>query len=145
MAEGKYAQYVNRLKTKGIVNPYYKKQLREPVFFDKTVYPQSPIDLRFLLIYGSGCGFGTGAPLQGNAGSLQMPKDTPHWHDCDEVFLFVGTDPHDLHDLRERWNSGWARGRRQRSMYSPSPQPSSFLSAWCTYPYTSEMSGNRSS
>lgn len=99
MTEGKYAKYVNRLKNKGIVNPYYDKKIREPVFFDKTVYQESPIDLRFLLIYDSGCGFGAGAPLEGNAGGLQMPKDTPHWHDYDEVFLFVGTDPHDFHDL----------------------------------------------
>lgn len=99
MAKGKYAKYVNKLKTKGIVNPDYKKKIREPVFFDKTVYAGSPVDLRFLLIYKSGCGFGCGAPLEGEAGDLQMPKDTPHSHNYDEVFLFVGTDPQDYSDL----------------------------------------------
>lgn len=99
MTEGKYAKYVNKLKPKGIVNPDYQKKIRPPMFFDKTVYPASPIDLRFLLIYKSGCGFGCGAQLTGSAGDLQMPKDTPHSHAIDEIFLFIGADPENASDL----------------------------------------------
>jgi len=99
MAKEKYAKYVNKLKPKGIVNPDYRKKIRPPMFFDKTVYPASPIDLRFLLIYKSGCGFGCGAQLTGEAGGLQMPKDTPHSHSCDEIFLFIGADPENASDL----------------------------------------------
>ncbi|NMA23791.1 MAG: hypothetical protein GX938_09840 [Spirochaetales bacterium] len=99
MSEGKYYKYVNKLGTKGIRNPAYGSLIREPLFFDKTVYENAPIDLRFLLISGSGCGFGIGAQVEGDAGGLQMPRDIPHFHDCDEVFLFVGTDPQDYRDL----------------------------------------------
>lgn len=99
MAEEKYAKYVNRLRTKGIINPSYSTQIREPVFFDGAVFKESLIDVRFLLIYGSECGFGIGAKLDGDASGPQMPKDVPHSHDFDEVFLFVGTDTKDYRDL----------------------------------------------
>jgi len=69
--------------------------------FDDKVY-RAPCWVELFLVYAGGQG--VGVPCLENQpqrdGSIRdMSKGMQHWQDFDELFLFVGTDPHDTLNL----------------------------------------------
>lgn len=97
MAQGKYAKYVRKLEPTGIKHPEYGKKMREPLKFGEKIFPGAKVQVPLQLIYESGCGWGLGLPLENPPGTDIM--DLPHAHDCDEIWLFFGTNPKDNKDL----------------------------------------------
>lgn len=97
MAKGKYAKYLQKLEPTGIKHPEYGKKMREPLKFSEKIFPDAKVQVPIQLICEAGCGWGLGLSLKNPSGIDIM--DLPHAHDCDEIWLFFGTNPKDNKDL----------------------------------------------
>jgi len=102
-SKGKYTELVNRLLlSQTILIPQLRGRVCVPnLMFDDKVY-RAPCWVELFLVYAGGQG--VGVPCLENQpqrdGSIRdMSKGMQHWQDFDELFLFVGTDPHDTLNL----------------------------------------------
>jgi hypothetical protein len=98
---GKYDKYVNELRLwTEVIRPSYRGKMADfSLMFDQKVYPDTSIWVETFHAYAPGSGVGIPGELpiliEGREGGL--PRDAwGHAHDdCDELFLFFGTNPHD--------------------------------------------------
>ncbi|HEX7474580.1 MAG TPA: hypothetical protein VF318_01340 [Dehalococcoidales bacterium] len=103
-SKGKYTELVNRLLlSQTIVLPQLRGRVCVPnLMFDDKVY-RAPVWVEMFLVYAGGQGVGTpsleGMPTQDGKTLFDPTKGMQHWQDFDELFLFVGTDPHDTLNL----------------------------------------------
>jgi hypothetical protein len=102
-SKGKYTQLVNRLLlSQTILIPQLRGRVCVPnLMFDDKVY-KAPVWVELFLVYAGGQGVGTPSmeisPSRGG-GSSDNTKGMQHSQNFDELFLFVGTDPHDTLNL----------------------------------------------
>jgi hypothetical protein len=101
--KGKYNQYVNRMMlSQTILISQLRGRVCTPnLMFDDKSY-RAPCWVELFLVYAGGQG--VGVPCLENQpqrdGKIRdMSKGMQHWQDFDELFLFVGTDPHDTLNL----------------------------------------------
>ena len=97
MANKNYAKYIKALEPTGIKHPEYGKKMREPLKFGDKIFPGANVQVPLQMICEGDCGWGLGLKLENPPGNVIM--DLPHTHDCDEIWLFFGTNPKDNKDL----------------------------------------------
>ena len=68
------------------------------MMLDKHIYPEATQHIEAFIVYGAGTGFGCGTKMEGGLGDMEI-LDAPMWHDTEEIFVFVGTDPNNTKDL----------------------------------------------
>jgi mannose-6-phosphate isomerase-like protein (cupin superfamily) len=104
--KGKYTEFVNRLPlATDRVMSWQRGRVAVPTLvFDQNVYP-APVWVEIFHVYAGGTGVGTPAlepgvpPNPPGSEHLDMTKGFAHAHNFDELFLFIGTDPHDTLNL----------------------------------------------
>ena len=111
--KGLYIKYVNKLPfASDRIFPWMRGRVAVPTLeFDKTVYP-APLWVEIFHIYAGGTGIGVPImeppPLLPVARAMakekgrnidDMMKGGGHSHNYDELFMYVGTDPHDQYNL----------------------------------------------
>ena len=104
--KGKYTPLVNRLQlATDRVFPFHRGRVAVPtLMFDKNVY-RAPVWVEIFHVYAGGSGIGTPTletalpPNPPGAENLDLTKGFGHAHNFDELFLFIGTDPHDTLNL----------------------------------------------
>ena len=101
--KGKFAKYINRLLlSQTILIPELRGRVCVPnLMFDNYVQ-QAPVWIEFFLVYAGGQGVGVPtleyhAPRNGK--QMDWTKGMQHSQNFDELFMFVGTDPHDTLNL----------------------------------------------
>jgi len=99
----KYDKYVNRFVDSLTINRDPKKwdvwdKVTVPMIFNKTHFDEMPIHVESLIIHKAGSGWGLNHPTEGTLGGKEY-KDVPMYHDTDEVYMLIGTDPQNPHDL----------------------------------------------
>jgi hypothetical protein len=105
--KGQYTKYVNKLPfaTDRIFNWQQGRVAVPTLEFDKSVYP-APVWVEIFHVYAGGTGIGVPF-LEGMPKPAEMSDSEPpgmsmgggHAHDFDELFLFIGCDPHDTLNL----------------------------------------------
>ena len=105
--KGLYTEYVNRLPfaTDRIFNWQLGRVAVPTLEFDKTVYP-APVWVEIFHVYAGGTGIGVPfvermpmSPEEHGPKPPVMSGGFGHAHDFDELFLFIGCDPHDTLNL----------------------------------------------
>ena len=103
-SKGKYTELVNRLLlSQTIVLPQLRGRVCVPnLMFDDKVH-KAPVWVELFLVYAGGQGVGTptieATPSQDGKPLFDPTKGMQHSQNFDELFLFVGTDPHDTLNL----------------------------------------------
>jgi hypothetical protein len=99
---GKYTKYVNELTlATDRVFPSHRGRIAVPTLcFDKTIYPEATIWVEIFHVYAAGAGIGI-PTLEPHIlkGARTVSTEGGHAHNIDELFLFIGTDPHDTLNL----------------------------------------------
>jgi hypothetical protein len=100
--KGLYTQYVNELTfaTDRLFPPHRGRIAVPTLMFDKTIYPQTTIWVEIFHVYAAGAGIGIPSlePFVFKGG-VTAYMEGGHAHNFDELFLFIGTDPHDTLNL----------------------------------------------
>ena len=104
--KGLYTGLVNNLPlATDRILPFHRGRVAVPsLMFDKNVYP-APVWVEIYHIYAGGSGVGIPAleaglpPNPPGAENMDLTKGFGHAHNFDELFLFIGTDPHDTLNL----------------------------------------------
>ena len=101
----KYAKYVNDLRLwTELVRPSYRGKIADfPLIFDQKVFPEAKIWIETFHVYAPG----SGAMVPGELPIIVNGEEIPgsgdggqHTHpDYDELFLFFGSNPHDVLSL----------------------------------------------
>jgi hypothetical protein len=101
--KGLYTKYVNEIKfATDRLFPFQRGMVAVPtLMFDKTTYPGAKIWVEIFHVYaaGSGIGLPTLEPVIIKGGAVGGGEGGGHAHDFDELFLFIGLDPHDTLNL----------------------------------------------
>jgi hypothetical protein len=100
--KGLYTQYVNELKlATTIIHPSQRGKVAVPfLLFSKQVVPEATIWVEIFHVYAAGSGVGIPSLEPAIVEGKAMPVGGfGHAHDFDELFLFIGTDPHDTLNL----------------------------------------------
>ncbi len=101
--KGLYTKYVNEVKfATDRLFSYQRGMVAVPtLMFDKNTYPGAKIWVEIFHVYAAGSGIGLPSLeptiIKGNA--VGATEGGGHVHDFDELFLFVGLDPHDTLNL----------------------------------------------
>jgi len=102
--KGLYTKYVNKMPlSRTIVIPQLRGRASVPnLMFDDYVY-RAPVWVEIFHVYAGGSGVGvptleSSPPLPGRE-TMDMSKGMQHSQNFDELFLFIGTDPHDTLNL----------------------------------------------
>ena len=100
MAEGKYAELLIEVKSR-VPAPILAGNTAIPFQFNKHVYPQSPLHIGTFFFYAPGGWLGAGDPMERilPSGEKKVEPQMAHKHTVDELFIFLGTDPHNPEDL----------------------------------------------
>ena len=100
MAKGKYAKYINPIgRALEIDLPPLEGSVTLPLSqFNKGCFPETTHWLEIFYVYAPGGGFALGTSWEGIRGGQKL-LDRPHVHTCDELFVFLGTNPQDPDDL----------------------------------------------
>jgi hypothetical protein len=100
--KGLYTRYVNGLTlATDRVFPSHRGRIAVPtIMFDKTIYP-APVWVEIFHVNAAGAGIGvpTLEPPILKGGRIGGTEGGGHAHNFDELFLFIGTDPHDTLNL----------------------------------------------
>ena len=100
MVEGKYDKYVIREPWCPTIykhDPLVRK-MTAMILMDKHLLKEATHHIEVFTVYGAGAGFGLGGEEEGSL-SGQIVKHKPQKHPFDEIFCYVGTDPHNTNDL----------------------------------------------
>jgi hypothetical protein len=102
--KGLYTKYVNEVKfATDRLFPYHRGKVAVPtLMFDKTTYPDTKIWVEIFHVYASGAGIGLPSlepTLIKGIGAAGGGEGGGHAHNFDELFLFIGLDPHDTLNL----------------------------------------------
>ncbi len=101
--KGLYTKYVNEVKfATDRLFPYQRGMVAVPtLMFDKTTYPDATIWVEIFHVYAAGTGIGLPSlePTILKGGAAEGTEGGGHAHNFDELFLFVGLDPHDTLNL----------------------------------------------
>lgn len=102
---GKYSKYVNNLRLwTEIVRPSYRGKIADfSLIFDQKVFPEAKIWVETFHVYAPGSGVMVPDELPIIVEGKEIPESTKggqHSHpDFDELFLFFGSNPHDVLSL----------------------------------------------
>lgn len=100
---GKYDKYVNELRLwTELIRPAYRGKIADfSLIFDQKVFPEAKIWVENFHIYAPGSGVMVPGELPMIAEGREIPGDgAQHAHpDFDELFLFYGSNPHDVLSL----------------------------------------------
>jgi hypothetical protein len=102
--KGLYTKYVNEVKfATDRLFPYHRGKVAVPtLMFDRTTYPDAKIWVEIFHVYASGAGIGLPSlepTLIKGMGTAGGGEGGGHAHNFDELFLFIGLDPHDTLNL----------------------------------------------
>ncbi|MBA7669033.1 hypothetical protein ES703_77159 [subsurface metagenome] len=101
--KGLYTKYVNEVKfATDRLFPYQRGMVAVPtLMFDKTTYPGAKIWVEIFHVYAAGAGIGLPSlePTIIKGRGAGGTEGGGHAHNFDELFLFVGLDPHDTLNL----------------------------------------------
>ena len=101
--KGLYTEYVNEIKfaTDRLFPSHYGKIAAPTLMFDKNIYPGAKIWVEIFHVYAAGAGIGVPSllPYVFPGGVTGGAEGGGHAHDFDELFLFIGLDPHDTLNL----------------------------------------------
>lgn len=102
--KGLYTKYVNEVKlATDRLFPYHRGKVAVPtLMFDKTNYPDTKIWVEIFHVYASGSGIGLPSlepTIIKGIGAADGGEGGGHAHNFDELFLFIGLDPHDTLNL----------------------------------------------
>jgi len=97
---GKYAKYVNELRLwTELIRPSYRGKIADfSLIFDQKVFPEAKIWVETFHAYAPGSGVMIPGELPIIIEGREVPDDGgQHAHpDFDELFLFYGSNPHDV-------------------------------------------------
>jgi len=103
MENSKYSKYVNKFVDSLTVNrdpvkfPIWGK-VTTPMIFDQRHLKEMPIHVESLTIHKAGGGWGLNQPTEGVLGGEEY-RDLPMYHNTDEIYMLIGTNPENPHDL----------------------------------------------
>lgn len=101
--KGLYTEYVRDLRlASDRIFPSHRGRVSVPsLVFDDSVYPGAPLRVEIFHIFAAGAGTGVPAlePPIFKKSPPGMPAAGGHAHSFDQLFLFLGTDPHDTLNL----------------------------------------------
>ncbi|MGD9142770.1 MAG: hypothetical protein PVG61_02870 [Dehalococcoidia bacterium] len=101
--KGLYTEYVNQIKlATDRVFPSFRGKVATPtLMFDRNIYPGAKIWVEIFHVYAAGAGVGIPSlePYIFTGGITSDTEGGGHAHDFDELFLFIGLDPHDTLNL----------------------------------------------
>lgn len=103
MTKEKYAKYINKMFIEEEIPGSYHKEFEGKIsmhamIFDKSIYESAPFRIEYIFVHGSGTGYGLGTSFEKEIHGKKI-RDLPMTHDCDEIFMFQGTNPQDQHEL----------------------------------------------
>jgi hypothetical protein len=99
---GKYDKYVNELRLwTEVVRPAYRGKISDfTLIWDRKVYPDAPFWVENFHVFAPGAGVGVPGQIPAIVAGGRATGVGGHAHDdCDELFLFLGSDPHDTLSL----------------------------------------------
>lgn len=101
MAESKYANLLHTVKYEGRDEWFSDsdseyRTLFGPGMYCKDTDPNAPIFIDIMQLFKKDTGFGLGATTIMHGEEI---VDTPHKHECPEIFVFCGTDPQHPEDI----------------------------------------------
>ena len=101
--KGLYTQYVNEIKfATDRLFPFQRGTVAVPtLMFDKNIYPEAKLWVEIFHVYAAGSGIGLPGlePVMIEGGMVGGNDGGGHAHDFDELFLYIGLDPHDTLNL----------------------------------------------
>jgi hypothetical protein len=101
--KGLYTQYVNEIKfATDRLFPFQRGTVAVPtLMFDKNIYPEANLWVEIFHVYAAGSGIGLPGlePVIFQGGREGGSEGGGHAHDFDELFLYIGLDPHDTLNL----------------------------------------------
>jgi hypothetical protein len=101
--KGLYTQYVNEIKfATDRLFPFQRGMVAVPtLMFDKNIYPEANLWVEIFHVYAAGSGIGLPGlePVIFQGGREGGSEGGGHAHDFDELFLYIGLDPHDTLNL----------------------------------------------
>jgi mannose-6-phosphate isomerase-like protein (cupin superfamily) len=99
--EKKYAKCVVEIKDPSFQRGLFEGKVTNIFELGTKNYPDSKLWMHSCIAYAPGAGYGCGDDWEKNKpdGTVEKIKASRHRHPHDEVFLFLGTDPHNPWDL----------------------------------------------
>jgi len=101
--KGLYTQYVNEIKfATDRLFPFQRGMVAVPtLMFDKNIYPEANLWVEIFHVYAAGSGIGLPGlePVMLQGGIAGGSEGGGHAHNFDELFLYIGLDPHDTLNL----------------------------------------------
>lgn len=101
--KGLYTDYVNQIQlATDRLFPSHRGKIATPtLMFDKNIYPGATIWVEIFHVFAAGAGIGIPSlePHLFSGGMAGGNEGGGHAHDFDELFLFIGLDPHDTLNL----------------------------------------------
>lgn len=101
--KGLYTEYVNEIKfATDRLFPFQRGMVAVPtLMFDKNIYPGAKLWVEIFHVYAAGSGIGLPGlePVMIQGGMAGGNEGGGHAHDFDELFLYIGLDPHDTLNL----------------------------------------------
>ena len=101
--KGLYTQYVNEIKfATDRLFPFQRGMVAVPtLMFDKNIYPKANLWVEIFHVYAAGSGIGLPGlePVMLQGGIAGGSEGGGHAHNFDELFLYIGLDPHDTLNL----------------------------------------------
>ena len=98
-----YTQYVNEIKfATDRLFPFQRGMVAVPtLMFDKNIYPKANLWVEIFHVYAAGSGIGLPGlePVMLQGGIAGGSEGGGHAHNFDELFLYIGLDPHDTLNL----------------------------------------------
>jgi hypothetical protein len=101
--KGLYTQYVNEIKfAADRLFPFQRGMVAVPtLMFDRNIYPEAKLWVEIFHVYAAGSGIGLPGlePVMLKGGMVGGSEGGGHAHNFDELFLYIGLDPHDTLNL----------------------------------------------
>ena len=101
--KGLYTEYVNEIKfaTDRLFPSFREKVATPTLMFDNNIYPGTKLWVEIFHVYAAGVGIGIPSlePHVFPGGMTGGTEGGGHAHGYDELFLFIGLDPHDTLNL----------------------------------------------